>query len=263
MEEPSTKGMGLSPKSTPYYRSRAFISQTGVNPLLAACAPVFFLIEKVKQLKTAPNFSKLREDLVHEVKAFEHQAENRAYPSQTILSARYLMCAWIDDALIHVPWHWQGEWREHALSEEPEPNGQYATHPFFLMLERYLQYPDSNLDLIELCYLCLSLGFLGHYRSMPDAHEQLVSIQDHTFETIQRRRGELNSTFELNLSEASPVLIQKRTRNLWFLPISLMLGILILPITYAGLAYWIHLETHTATAALSAVDKEKFRSIPS
>ena len=50
-------------KLAPYYRSRAFASKVGINPLVTASSPIFFLVEKFQKAAIVPNLDALHEDL--------------------------------------------------------------------------------------------------------------------------------------------------------------------------------------------------------
>jgi type VI secretion system protein ImpK len=57
------------------------------------------------------------------------------------------------------------------------------------MLDRIVVDPARHLDLIELQYLVLALGFSGKYQMMERGHEQLADLQHNLYRTIQAQRG--------------------------------------------------------------------------
>lgn len=60
---------------------------------------------------------------------------------------------------------------------------------FFEMLRLLARHPDKHLDLLELMYVCLSLGFEGSYRIEPGGLEQLGRIRTDLYRLIDRHRG--------------------------------------------------------------------------
>ncbi len=61
---------------------------------------------------------------------------------------------------------------------------------FFVILDKLLRDPNASLDLIELMFICISLGFKGSYAVMDRGHEKLEELRNIVFEHIRRRRGE-------------------------------------------------------------------------
>ncbi len=185
----------LAPKTQTYYRSKAFVSQVGINPLVAASSSLFFLVEKIKSLREAPDIEKLHADLLHEVRAFEHQAQMRNYRAAVIYAARYALCLWIDEVILNLPWGQASGWTDLQLVDTNETT---QANPFFVLLNRCLQDPATHIDMLELLYLCLSFGLQGDYRHSDNGQWQLIEIRDHLFETICQQRDQFPKQLEIN-----------------------------------------------------------------
>lgn len=185
----------LAPRTKTYYRSKAFVSQIGINPLVAASSPLFFLVDKIATLTTMPNLENLRSDLIHEIHAFEHQAQARDYRPYVILAARYALCLWIDETILNTTWGKQSNWSTMQLTDIHE-----TTHAnsFFVLLNRCLQEPSLYIDLLELLYLCMSFGMQGDYRHMENGQTQLMDIREQLFETICQQRDHVSKQLEIN-----------------------------------------------------------------
>ena len=74
-------------------------------------------------------------------------------------------------------------------SATPPRPGAPAGDPFFLALKRLLADPADELPLLELMYLCLSLGYGGAYRGRPDGPAQLDRIRAATHAALARARA--------------------------------------------------------------------------
>lgn len=184
----------LIPKASTYYRSKAFVSQVSINPLIAASAPVFFLIERIQSLDSAPDIEKLHADLTHEMHAFAHQAAAHGYRPYMILVARYVLSAWIDQTIFNAPWGKHIDWEKRQFTDAPETE----KNPFFLLLNRCLQEPTVYLDVLELFYLCMSLGCTGNDNSTEPHHTQLAQAREYLFETIRAERKEHSNLLEIH-----------------------------------------------------------------
>lgn len=185
----------LAPQAKTYYRSKAFISNIGINPLTAASAPLFFLVEQIKSFTTCPDITQLHEDLMHEIKAFEHQAQARNYPTYVTLAAQHALSLWIDETILNTAWGKNSRWEHYKLAKTgdlPQDN------PFFLLLSRCLQNPTLYIDLLELFYLCLSFGFQGDYRHHPEGLLKLAQIREQLFDTIDKQRDQVSKQLEIN-----------------------------------------------------------------
>lgn len=183
-------------KLQPYYRSKAFVSQVGINPLTTGAAPLFYLVEKLQFLENSPELNKLHEDLIHELKAFENQAQSHGYRSNFILAARLVLSQWIDETILRTRWGRESDWSQYPLTDMVQ-NEATETKSFFLILNHCLQDPVTYIDLLELMYLCLSLGFEGEYRYLDRGYIKLAEIRDTLFHTISRQRGEVFKQLEI------------------------------------------------------------------
>ncbi len=214
----------------PYYRSKAFVSKIGINPLIASASPLFFLVEKTQGVDFLPDLLKLREDLRHEIKAFENQAQSHGYRPHYILAARYVICLWIDEMILNTPWGKQQEWHKQPLID-PETSASQEEKSFFLILNHCLQDIPTYIDLLELLYLCVSLGFEGEYRYLERGHLLLTQIRDTLYHNIQHHRGEVSKQLEISIP---PTLSQEQGRH----PFLLRLGILFSTIITSAIIYF-------------------------
>lgn len=223
-------------------QSNAFAVSIAVNPLVAAASPLLAIATQLSELTAAPNLTQLHQDLSHEIKAFESKAHNLGYRAQLILAARYLLCATLDEIILNTPWGKDSEWRSQNLliTFQREP---WGGDRFFLILERCSEDPALYLDILELGYLCLSLGFQGRYQGAQKMHG-LAAFIDNLYDVIRHQRG--TATRRL-LTSAAPQ--QKHEYNRWRLPplwLTAAATLAILAVIF--IPYYIHLQTLTRNA---------------
>lgn len=70
-------------------------------------------------------------------------------------------------------------------------NETFGGEKFFQLLERLSRNPVKHLAMLELMYLCLSLGFEGKYRVMPRGMTELEVIRDSLYRQIRQMRGDI------------------------------------------------------------------------
>lgn len=163
----------------------------GINPLVDAAGYLFSVAGKLKQLDEYHQQSKLSTELLHEMNAFQEAARAQGYASEFILVARFALAATIDDIISNTPWGSQGQWESFSLLSKlnPEPT---PPDRFFIILERISKDPATYIDVMELMYICLSLGFKGHYRATEFNNNQLEQITYVLYKNIRVFRGDFS-----------------------------------------------------------------------
>jgi type VI secretion system protein ImpK len=174
-----------------YYRTKTFTVSCGINPLVTAASPLLSIAGKLRNADHYADIDSLYHGLIHEIKAFEHQALSQGYRSEVILVARYILCATLDDLILHTTWGNSSDWGHQTLlmAFQKETNGEER---FFVILERLNEDPALHIDMLELIYLCLSLGFQGKYRQGNDHKNILDEIIDDLYQAIRWQRGTLS-----------------------------------------------------------------------
>lgn len=191
-----------------YYRSKAFSSHIGINNLINAADPILTLITKLRRITIPPDINILHQNICHEIKAFENKAENLGYRSQLIIAARYVICALLDEQISLVLWP-NKEWKQYSFVETFHKE-QWEDDRFFIILDRSLQDAVSHLDLLELIYLCLRLGYEGKYRTIDKGHEALLNITDHLYMVIMQYRDEFSRGLLISLDHFNPIIARKK-----------------------------------------------------
>lgn len=154
----------------------------GINPLEAAAAPLLDLVAGLKNTHSHPDVAGLHRQLVREIQLFENKARQLGVANeQTLTRARYVLCATLDDIILNTPWSQQFGWAQKTL-QGTFFKKEWAGDEFFKLLDRLLQDPSNNRDLLELMYLCLALGFKGGFRvynrqgELDDKREQVYRV---------------------------------------------------------------------------------------
>ncbi|MEB8434445.1 type IVB secretion system protein IcmH/DotU [Cocleimonas sp. KMM 6892] len=159
-----------------------------INPLESAASALLAIISRLYNSPSHNNPEQLKRKLVDEIKAFNLSAEKEGYDQQTIENARYALCTTIDEAIFNTPWGHESGWGENSLLSifHQEVSGG---DQFFHSLKDIGQNPSKNIDLLELKYVCLALGFQGRYRIVNAGKEKLFQIRNWLSELIRKQRG--------------------------------------------------------------------------
>jgi type VI secretion system protein ImpK len=127
--------------------------------------------------------------VLDEIRRFEERARNSGVANEVVLAARYALCACLDEAVLSTPWGAQSEWAQQTLLVALHREA-WGGEKFFDMLERISSEPSRHIDLIELQYLCVALGFAGKYQVSERGHARLAEVQHDAFRKIRTHRGQ-------------------------------------------------------------------------
>ncbi|MCU7878891.1 MAG: type VI secretion system protein TssL, long form, partial [Candidatus Thiodiazotropha sp. (ex Lucinoma borealis)] len=91
----------------------------------------------------------------------------------------------------------QSFWRDQSLLVSLH-NEAWGGEKFFQLLQKLLQNPAKNIELLELMYICLSFGFEGRFRPLPDGYAQLQTLRDNLYRTIRNHHDEYDHDLSSN-----------------------------------------------------------------
>src|SRR5688572_7854873 len=168
----------------------------GLNPLVQAASPLLLLAGQLRGTISSPDLAGLRRHTLDEIRRFEEKAKASGVANESVLAARYALCAALDEAVLSTPWGAQGEWAQQPLLVALHREA-WGGEKFFEMLERISQDPNRHIDLMELQYLCIAFGFAGKYaaaqqgrRQVSDGgHSRLADVHQDLYRKIRSYRG--------------------------------------------------------------------------
>jgi type VI secretion system protein ImpK len=167
----------------------------GLNPVLAAAGPLLGLARRLRFSAGQSNMDALRERIITEIKAFEKRVQTASIPNEDARAAHYALCAAIDDIVLNTPWGGNSAWARNGMVSTFHI-GVTGGERFFDLLNHLLKDPGAHGDVLELMYLCLSLGFEGRLRILPQGAIEHARIRDGLYRVLAERRGD----FERELS---------------------------------------------------------------
>jgi type VI secretion system protein ImpK len=238
--------------------SRAFLG-IGLNPLVQAASPILLLTGQLRGTISAMDVSGLRRHALEEIRRFEDQARASGVRNEIVLAARYALCAGLDEAVLSTPWGAQSEWAQHPLLVALHREA-WGGEKFFEMLDRISVDPARHIDLMELQYLGLALGFTGKYQMLNRGHEQLADLQQDLYRKIRSARGP--AAAELSLQWRG--LEDRRNRLIRYIPWWVVGAAAVAILTVTFLVYHSRLATlaDPLQTKLALVGMEEFSAPP-
>jgi len=105
---------------------------------------------------------------------FERKAFEYKIPMQIVKEAKYALCSYIDEIVLTSNWPGRLDWMAKPL--QLEFFGEHVGgEGFFIRLNNLRQQGEQYVNLLEVYYVCLQLGFEGVYRMR--GLEQLMALQ--------------------------------------------------------------------------------------
>ena len=161
----------------------------GVNPLAAAAAPVLGAAIRLIGRAQHPAPDQLRRSMMEAIREFEQRALQLGLDTLSLRAARYALCATVDDMVLSTPWGANSPWSQSSLTSVFH-NEVAGGERFFEILKQMEEDPARHGQVVELMYLCLSLGFVGRYRVQQRGTSGLTEFRDALYRVIRQRRGE-------------------------------------------------------------------------
>ena len=245
-----------NPKPAQSFDTQAAYFRTGkgLNPLVSAASTLTAVFEKTHKSMSHPNVGGLHQRLVNEIKAFEIKAKEQGIKPEVVLSARYILCTVLDEAVLNTPWGAESAWTQRTLLSMFH-NETSGGEKFFLILDRMRDMPVENLYILEMIYIFLSLGYEGKYRVIHRGKESLEQIRDELFRIIRIHRGE----YERSLSPSWQGLGRMKNSLAEYIPMwvvaSVVTGVLLL--SYSGFRYWLYQSSAPVAQQLTDIANNK------
>lgn len=226
------------------------------NPLLEACVNVFALTAPLVGASRGVN---LDSDFRAKVQAALDELVRLGFELQidpnVVNEAKYAVVAFIDEKVLSSAWAGRSTWMGRPL--QLEYFGEHlAGENFFHRLARLRQGGERSVDVLEVYYTCLQLGFEGMYRMR--GLEQLMALQVDLRSQLNDYRARVPRT--LSLHGVANVSLMERVRRevpYWVIGVT---TISVLVFGYIAFAFLLDERAATARAALDA-DRQHIATI--
>lgn len=154
------------------------------NDLTGLATPVLEEILRVKAGLTTPSIE-LRRTVDGSLKQVEQQGDRLGYRERQLQTVKFALAAFVDETVLIADFPLREEWEKYPL--QLEYVGEHlAGLTFFERLDTMMKTAETeaDLDVIEVCYLCLLLGYKGKYNIYYE--EQLRGVIENVAEFLRR-----------------------------------------------------------------------------
>src|SRR6185295_3628936 len=187
-EPPSSQTVASRPAAAPVVAAEGTEDMAvGNDVLAAAAAPLLQLMARLRNTANAPDSGDLYQRTVRQIRVFEQEARDKGVPLEQLRPAHYALCASLDDVVLSTPWGSSGSWGQRSLVSTFHQEVRSGER-FFDVLKQMCDNPGRFLSVIELMYICMSLGFMGRYRLERRGVGDISRIREETYAVIARQR---------------------------------------------------------------------------
>jgi type VI secretion system protein ImpK len=164
------------------------------NPFLLIGAPLFKHIDILLHSYDIGEMGAVHSMLTQELNRFTEEAAAFHIDNSQILVARYLLCTFLDEMISSTYWGKENNWANDSLLTYFY-HETYGGEKFFQLQEKLIASPANHLHLLELMYVCISLGFEGKYRLRTNGKIELENIRENLYRQIKIVKGQTNVNF--------------------------------------------------------------------
>ncbi|MGB2109458.1 MAG: type IVB secretion system protein IcmH/DotU [Marinobacter vinifirmus] len=159
------------------------------NRLIDAATPLLGLVIRVRRLADFRDVESLYQQVTDEVAAIDRELVEQGYERPTVVAYRYVLCAFIDEAVLGTDWGAHSVWSQHSLLSRFH-NETWGGEKVFAILARMEKEPERYRDMLDFIYLCLCLGFEGRYKVMENGRDEYEKIVRGLYEQLRELRGD-------------------------------------------------------------------------
>jgi type VI secretion system protein ImpK len=123
----------------------------------------FILILQLRATTDYGSASVLKTRVIEMFDNFENSARRIGIDNEKIRLAKFALVAFLDETIISSEWSEKSEWLAEPLQIKLFDTFN-AGEEFFTNMSSLRQRSSTNKDILEIYYLCLSLGFKGKYQ---------------------------------------------------------------------------------------------------
>lgn len=188
----SSAGQGGFPGGAPgqvsdYGSVRLREARSNDNPLVNAFSILLGMAPELERATAPENPDVLRERLLDNLTYSRDGAVSSGVPLTRADQAAWFVAALLDDIAINTPWGGSSGWPGLPLVVSLYGNVD-AGERFFDLAEDLMRYPERDPELLELVFLCLSLGFRGKHRVAGGGGEAALTQMRNQMARLLRNR---------------------------------------------------------------------------
>lgn len=214
-------------------------------------APCFTLILQLRATNEFGNPDVLRQRIKDLLDQGEREARRLSVPSEDIKRAKFALVAFVDETILSSNWSQKEYWVARPL--QLELYDQYdAGEVFFERLEEMLPQPTVYAEVLEVYYLCMTLGFKGRYQLHDQ--ERLRILIEETFTALTRTPGMASGMLSPHGKPRGQAAIEVRSKlPVWVIAV---FAITLALVIYVGMSLYMNSAANKAAQNIEQIPSE-------
>jgi type VI secretion system protein ImpK len=143
------------------------------RPLETLCTDLFLIVIRMREAEDIGAPDALAKLIRYYLDLFEKNCTVIGMPAGDVSAAKYALVALLDETVLSIPGSCRDYWISSPLQLEYFGDN-IAGEEFFRKLDKLLVEPEKMHEILEVFYICLSLGFEGKYRISDPARLDMV-----------------------------------------------------------------------------------------
>ncbi|MDO9406205.1 MAG: type VI secretion system protein TssL, long form [Polaromonas sp.] len=194
---PASEGPAADPSVAPgaEVQERLATVIAAQNPLLEAAQPLLRALADMPASLGAEGLIAIHRLLEREVASLQSICSSAHIRHEHAVAASYCLCTALDEAANSTEWGGgkggeAGVWAGQQLAAKFHGDTK-GGDKFFLLVGRLAASPQEHIDLLELMYQILGLGFEGRFGTAANGRRQLETVRHRLFGLLGTARGEV------------------------------------------------------------------------
>jgi type VI secretion system protein ImpK len=213
----------------------------------ALCTDLFLIIIRMREAEDLGDPSALRKLITYFISLFEKNCKAIGMDEESTVEAKYAIVALMDETVLSVP----GACRDFWISRPMQLDyfgDNIAGQEFYEKLRKMLLQPENKKHVLEVFFLCLSLGFEGKYKMFNG--EERIAIMEDLGRKLRRTR--IRASSDLSPHGKRSEMSGDRKGKAFFFPLWLSGAILAAGLIVCWVALFF-VNNSTAQALLSSI----------
>lgn len=229
---------------------------SSINPFITASTPLFEAVLDIEENRQNLNVDQIRDEFISRVNSFNEKCVENKTENMEILVARYILCTFIDEKL-NEKLSDNDNWFNRSLLSIFH-NETYGGENFFHLLDKFLKTPAKYINILELMYICLSLGFLGRYRVVNKGEIEISNIKESLYRQIKIVQGREPLTF---YKKVEPSQNKFKLFNKISYPLLISLIIILIVLIYLFLSFKLYERNIKISQDIDNIELNKIENI--
>jgi type VI secretion system protein ImpK len=206
-----------------------------MNYFLLASSGIFQQLSIVQNNYNVGPIFEVRQSFIDSINEYTEILMQYDVEESQALVSRYILCTFVDELINTTHFGQENNWSSNSLLRIFH-NESYGGENFFRLLDKFLKAPAKFIYVLELMYICLSLGFQGKYRVDNSNKQELNMIRESLYKQIKIIQGREPLKF---YEKHNPSTLRHRLFYLISYPTIALSTLLLLTIVYIGLSFGI------------------------